>query len=217
MKARSFFTVMIVAIATVLFCIVGFSAQSYGLDANKPHPRAFHDRAPSLPYVPGEVLVRFKPDTDARRQSELKAISGIEGVLERIGPKSREDLQLLRLEPGTSVEQTVKSLNAKRPSVEIESVAVNNVQLNGGPCSFLRSLPQIIHSFVLALERFEDQQQPRHRKDIPDSIANVSENQVSSGVLDARVSANEHADAKTVGPGRVAKVDDYFVLTFLEQ
>ena len=69
--------------------------------------------AGDLGYVPGQVLVKFKPGVSRQRKRASKAEAGVSGILDRV-KMSGPDVYLYKLEPRREVGQTVRKLDSDK-------------------------------------------------------------------------------------------------------
>ncbi|MBU1942646.1 MAG: S8 family serine peptidase [Actinobacteria bacterium] len=99
----------------------GFAAPARAGAPAKSAGEARWDGVPAAPqgrYRPGVVLVKFKPGVDGATRDSIAASAHLAGVERSIGHRGRgEEVQVMTLEPGTSVTRAVSELSA-RPEVE---------------------------------------------------------------------------------------------------
>jgi subtilisin family serine protease len=70
---------------------------------------------PTAQYVPGQVIVKYKPGISEQSRSQTRIMSAGRGaaVLNEIGPPEGDRAEVVKLEPGLSVEQAVARLQAQ--------------------------------------------------------------------------------------------------------
>jgi len=66
----------------------------------------------TLPYRPGEVIVKFKSGVIDQLKDEVKSLAGAATTLSTFGPRGSDQTQLLKLDAGVQVEQAVASLRS---------------------------------------------------------------------------------------------------------
>jgi thermitase len=71
---------------------------------------------PAAQYVPGQVIVKYKPGVGRQSKAQTRILSAGRGaaVLNEVGPPEGDKAEVIKLEPGTSVEQTVARLQARQ-------------------------------------------------------------------------------------------------------
>ena len=106
------FAVLLVCVLMIMF--IGGSAFSVNhLDSpsiTKIPGNSISSRA-SLSYVPGEVMVKFKPGTVIEKLQIIENIAGLSRTLESIGPSHvTKEAQLMKIRDGVSVERSIRRL-----------------------------------------------------------------------------------------------------------
>ena len=105
---------VLITITLALLIAVGLvAAFNPGLSASGVDPVHMPGVSPRTApvYVPGEILVKFKPGLSDWLKSTVTAVSGCLSTLREIGPReSRKDIQLVKLRQGVSVEEAVSRL-----------------------------------------------------------------------------------------------------------
>ncbi len=66
-------------------------------------------------YVPGEVLVKFRPSSSSRKRALIKKSVGIQRTMKRFGDGKKEGITYhFKLKPNVSVSQAIRKLRAER-------------------------------------------------------------------------------------------------------
>jgi len=96
-------TALLAAFFLLLCCSAAFATPpdggSLALDADR-----LETGAPSPRFRPGELLVKFKAGVSRARSEMIKALAGVEETLREFHLEGPQDLQLIRLKPGMSLD-----------------------------------------------------------------------------------------------------------------
>lgn len=102
---------LLVAVASLgTFAVLIVGPADASVTSSPPHTLKMNPSA----YASGQVLVRFKSGISSHRKGVVTRHAGVNAVLKAIGPLASKDTLLLGLDPGTSVEETVRNLSRNR-------------------------------------------------------------------------------------------------------
>ncbi len=82
-------------------------------EGRPPRPAYIPVRMTANEYLPGQVLVKYRPGVNLRSAEHAIASCGGKETLGWIGPQEGEKAQMIRLKPGVQVEEAVRELNAR--------------------------------------------------------------------------------------------------------
>lgn len=122
-RASTFFIVLLTLLLLCAFCLTIISCGESGKDGEQVKPDTSSGQ-----YVPGQLIVKFKSGIGPDERDRVIEEAGGESVIEPIGPAEETNTYLIKLNPGSTVEEAIDKFKSRKEIEYAEPNYVSHIQ-----------------------------------------------------------------------------------------